>query len=475
MTLLIKGALVVDHCGVAPVDIAVENGTIIGTFFDIDPSEGDTIFDARGLICMPGLIDIHTHLSLEVGKYTSADDFDTGTAAAIAGGTTTIVDYISPAKGESLSAAIDRWFEKAQDSRIDYSFHLCLTDDSESTMAGIEHAVGRGIRGFKVFMAYPDRYMMTPLQIMNVMKKVKECGGVLFVHTEDGNEIESLRAKSSEQNQLSMAEHARTRPAYQELNAAKVLYELVRETFCPTVIVHISAAEVLEVLRDASLKGIPLFGETCPQYLWLNDTMLDRPWPESAPFVCSPPLRNIEHLDALWDGLITGDIDVVSTDHCPFNMEDRMENGEDFRMVPNGLAGIENRFMLLQNGAITAGRFGWTRLVRLLSTNAAILSGLYPRKGTIRPGSDADLIFFDPASVTSFNSEDLFSGCDHNPYDGMQISGSVAVVLSRGEVVYDNGILTAEKGRGQFIPRSRVKPDRLWAVKMEDFPWAFCQ
>ncbi|MBN2722573.1 MAG: dihydropyrimidinase [Deltaproteobacteria bacterium] len=475
MSLIIKGAQLVDHCGVAPLDIYIENGTVLATGYDIDPSPEDDVVDARGLVVLPGMVDIHTHLSLEVGKYTSSDDFNTGSAGAIAGGTTTVVDYITPVRGENVKEAIDRWFKKAAESRVDYSFHLTLTDASDETFRGIETAAEMGIRGFKVFMAYPDRLMISDDDIMRIMKKVKSVGGVLFVHTEDGVEIEKLRNEAEQAGNTGMKWHAASRPSYQEHNAAKRLYEMVKNTFCPTVIVHISAGEVVDVLREASLSGVPLFGETCPHYLWLNESMLERPWPESATYVCSPPLRTSEHMSTLWDALIFGDIDLVSTDHCPFSFENRTENGENFTKVPNGLSGIESRFMLMQNGAISSGRFGWTRLVRLLSTNPAIIAGLYPKKGTIRPGSDADLVFFDPSSVTNLESDNMFTSPDANPYDGMSLLGAVAAVISRGEVVYDNGILTAEPGRGEFVPRKRIDMSRLWTVKMEDHPWAFCQ
>jgi dihydropyrimidinase len=474
MALLIKGGTVVLPDNLGPFDIIIDEGKIVATGYDLDFSPKDEVIDASGLIVLPGFIDIHTHLDLSIGKYTSADDFISGSISALAGGTTTIVDYISPEKGETAENAISRWKEKASGTLVDFSFHLTLLDSSEQSIKGMELAAKNGIMGFKVFLAYPDRLMMTPEQIKTVMKKVKELGGVLFVHTEDGVLIESLREKSIDEGKNAPYNHALTRPSYSEGEASKVIYNLVKETGCPTVIVHISAKEVLDSLKAASMENLPLFGETCPQYLWLNDRHLQKEWPDSACFVCSPPIRDISHLNGLWDGLIAGNIHFIATDHCPFTIKERISVEDDFTKIPNGLAGLETRFSLIQNGGVENKRFGWVKLARLLATNPSIITGLFPRKGAIIPGSDADLVLFDPNGATSLSSEDLSSKCDHSPYGDMYVKGNIAGVFKKGELVVNGGVFAPNISKGEFIKRTKITEEKLNYLKMEDYKWVYC-
>ncbi|MBU1240250.1 dihydropyrimidinase [Myxococcota bacterium] len=475
MAILIKGGTVVLTSMIAPFDVLIDEGLIVATGFDMDPSDHDVVYDARGLLVMPGFVDMHTHFDLPVGDFRSSDDFDNGSAAALAGGTTTFVDYISPSREQDPLDAIQEWFEKGKTSRTDFSFHLTLTDASERSLLAMEKAVALGIRGFKVFQAYPDRLMMSSREIERVMAKAASLGATIFVHSEEGELIERLRQGEHKAGNRAPIYHSLTRPSSSEGRAAREILELVHRTRCTTVIVHISASEVLEVLCDAARLGLPLYGETCPQYLWLNSRFLEAPWPQAAGYVCSPPLRTLPHLDRLWDALLSGVVQFVSTDHCPFTPAQRTAAGMDFTKIPNGLPGVEFRFPLMHTGAIEGRRFGLTRLVQLLSTNPAKICGLYPKKGTLMPGADADLVIWDPEGVTSLNDSDQISRCGYSPYEGMMVQGSMLAVFSRGQLVFDGENVACEPGRGEFVPRRAVSQKLLKTLRLEDYPWAFCR
>jgi dihydropyrimidinase len=475
MGTLIKGGIVINADIAAPYDVLVEDGKVVVTALDIDPSPDDLVIDGSGLVIMPGFIDMHTNFDLKVKGDSSSDDFESGSASALAGGTTTYVDLISPEHGEDPLVSMERCFEKATTSKADFSFHLTILDASEKSLEVMEKAVKRGISGFKVFQGDSGKEMLSLNQIESIMVKAKSLGAVVFVHSEESKLIEKLQTDEVSKGNLDPIYHAITQPAESEGRAAREIFELVKKTGCPTVIIHISSGMVLDVLRDASEKGYPLFGETCPQYLWLNQKNLNKEWPESALYQCSPPLRDISHLDKLWDGLIYGDLDFISADHRSFNTSTKQAKGKDFTKIPNGLPGVETRFSLIQAGGIAGKRFGFTKLVRLLSSNPARICGLYPRKGAINAGSDADLVIFDPEVFTSLGVDDLKGNCDYSPYEGMFVNGGIIAVMSRGEFVYDGSKLRAKSGRGQFIKRDPISVNTTNSIRTKEHPWVFCQ
>jgi dihydropyrimidinase len=470
---LIKGGLLVDHQSVSPQDLLIQEGRIAHKGYDIDLPLGTALFNASGLVIMPGFIDIHTHFSLQVGKYTSSDNFASGTLSALAGGTTTIIDYITPGREEDPREAIKRWFHNSRTAHTDYGFHLSIPSFNADTFNVMTEAAGLGISGFKVFQAYPDRLMLSDEEIGLIMQHARKLGGVVFVHSESGELISSLQKEALAEGHNHAAWHEKTRPAYGEGESAARILELVEKTRCPTVIVHIGTKDVIEVLKQAKKKKLPLFGETCPQYLWLHKKFLERKQNEGNLYVCSPPLRELEHLKAMWDSLVNGDLHLVSTDHCPFTREEKTKDIKNFAEIPNGLPGVETRPILLHNGAIAGGRFGWKKLTRLLSTAPAILSGLYPQKGSLQIGADADLAIFNPDMVTSLSAKDLHSNCDYSPYEGMLLKGGIEFVFSRGRLVRHGDQFETNPGQGNYLARKEIKAGDLNLIRMEDYPWVF--
>ena len=473
MRWILKNGTVLTPAGLSPVDVIVEGETILWVGPDADPSPGDHVLFLNGQFLLPGFVDMHTHLHLRVGDQQVADNFASGTAAALAGGTTTVVEYVTPDPEEDFHDAISRWEHLTADTFADVAFHLCIPRVTRQLTDSMGSFVDRGISGFKVFLAYPGRLMLEPWEIRQVMDAVLNAGGVLFVHAEEGHTVETLREDAVSAGRREPAEHARTRPPETEIRAVEVIRDLVRETRCPTVIVHVSCARTADLIAEARFEGLPLFGETCPHYLWLTDRFLDQPFERAAHYICSPPLRSPENAQGLWDALSTGALEFVATDHAPFASINRLAV-PSFDRVPNGMAGIGQRFGLTFGGGPGAGRFGMERLARLLSTNPAMICGLYPRKGAIAPGSDADLVVLDPFGVTDLSESPLAGACDFNPWEGMKTRGHIAAVMSRGEWVARAGTVTAEPGRGRIVRRRKVKPETLITLQGENLAWISC-
>ncbi|MBU1242576.1 dihydropyrimidinase [Myxococcota bacterium] len=473
MRWILKHGSVVTPMGLAPVDIVVEDETIVWVGVDCDPSEGDMVVDLAGLYVLPGFVDMHTHLHLRVGQYSVADDFQTGTAAALAGGTTTVVEYVTPDPGETFTSALDRWRRVSEKSRADYAFHVCIPRVTDDVLDELPGLIRQGITGFKVFLAYPDRLMLSTAEIGRVMSVVGPAGGVVFVHAEDGVEVERLRAEAVSMGRKAPIEHARTRPARTEVEAVSLILDLVEKTRCPTVVVHVSCGETMELLAEARSRGLPVFGETCPHYLWLTERQLLRPFEEAIHYICSPPIRTASDAMKLWDGLCTGVLQFVATDHCPFSSEAR-NSADSFDKVPNGISGIGARFNLTFAGGLYSGRFGMERLAHVLSTHPAMICGLYPRKGVIAPGADADLVVVDPFGRTDLGEEPLAGACDFNPWEGIEAPGRLLAVMGRGEWLWREHDLSAKPGRGRFQERRRLSHNLLAHLLGKDMAWIYC-
>jgi len=479
MRWILKNGSVVTPGGVAPVDLVVEDEIIVWVGPDCDASVGDMVVDLRGLYVLPGFIDMHTHLHLRVGPFSVADDFRTGTAAALAGGTTTVVEYVTPDPGETFTSALDRWRKASEGTHADFAFHVCIPRVTDEVLAELPGLIRQGITGFKVFLAYPDRLMLSAGDIERVMSVVGPAGGVVFVHAEDGVEVERLRAEAVSQGRKAPIEHARTRPAHTEVEAVRTVIGLVEKTRCPTVVVHISCGRTKELVAEAQLAGIPIFGETCPHYLWLTERHLLRPFPEAVHYVCSPPIRTATDALQLWDGLCDGTLQFVATDHCPFSSDAR-NSTDSFARVPNGISGIGTRFGLTYSGGLPTGRFGMEHLANVLSTYPAMICGLYPRKGVITPGADADLVVVNPFGHTDLGEEPLAGACDFNPWEGFKAPGRLMSVMGRGDWLWWNhdfgeaAGLRADPGRGRFIERRRLSPAILRHLQRKDLSWIFC-
>jgi dihydropyrimidinase len=405
---------------------------------------------------LPGAIDVHTHFEMPfMGTYT-ADDFRTGTSAAAAGGVTTVVDWCIQQPGESLFTALETWDRKAAGKAvIDYSFHVVLTDISRHALDEIRDVVRNGIASFKCFMAYKGTPLMqTDGNLFRIMQRVRDAGALFCVHAENGDIIDVLVQQYVAEGKLAPMYHAHTRPPEVEAEATARAIALAELAHCPLLMVHLSAKEALQKVREARDRGLAIHAETCPHYLSLHYEELERPNFEGAKFVCSPPLRHRENTPHLWAGLREENLQEISSDHCAFNWKLQKEQGRDsFANIPNGLAGIETMIPVVFSEGVRTGLLPLNRFVRVTSTNAARLFGLYPEKGTIAVGSDADLVVFDPERRVTITKELLHQNVDHTPYEGFSVTGWPAVTLSRGEVVFENGTVVGRPGRGRFVKR----------------------
>jgi dihydropyrimidinase len=455
-TTLVRNGTVVTAADRYEADLYIDQGviTLIGRGLSLPAA---TVVDASGLLVLPGGVDVHTHLDLPVGDTASSDDFETGTVAAAHGGTTTIVDFATPAADGSLRAALDAWHARAAGrAAVDYGFHMVLTAFTDRLADEMDHLVRReGVTSFKMFMAYPGRLMADDGAIFRALRWTRDHGALVSVHAENGHVIDALVREALVQGHTDPAWHAATRPPRTEAEATGRAIALAEVAGAPVYIVHVSCAEAVDEIRRGRARGVRVSGETCPQYLCLSDEEYRRDGFGAAKFVMSPPLRPAAHQDALWRAAGDGTLQVVATDHCPFCMDEPPQKrvGEgDFSRIPNGAPGIETRLMLVWQG-VRDGRLTPQRFVDLVATSPARMFGLWPRKGTIAVGSDGDLVLWDPDREASLSAADLHMRVDYSPYEGRVIRGAPAVVLSRGEVIVDHGTFTGRPGRGQYVPR----------------------
>jgi len=436
-------------------DVLIEDGkvAVIGNKLTM---EADRTIDASGMLVIPGGIDPHTHMELPFGGTSASDDFRTGTIAAAHGGTTTIIDFAVQYHGESLIQAVDNWHKKAEGkTAIDYGFHLITTDLPDERVPEMRRLINEGVMSFKMFMAYPGVFLVDDATIFRAMKNAANAGGLICMHAENGIVINEIIKHALAEGKTAPKYHALTRPTKAEAEGVHRAIAIAEMAEAPVYIVHLSCADALEEVREARDKGIPAYAETCPQYLFLDYSLYEREGFEGAKWVMTPPLREKWNQDKLWQGLQGNDLQVISTDHCPFCFKEQKQLGrDDFTKIPNGGPGVEHRMSLIYNGGVAGGKISLNRFVELTSTSAAKLFGLFPRKGTIAVGSDADIVIFDPNEEMTLSVETHHMNVDYSAYEGMKVKGATKTVLSRGRVVIDDGKYIGESGNGTFLKRS---------------------
>jgi dihydropyrimidinase len=454
---LITGGTVVTASDTFAADVLIEGGKVTALLtHGAGPADADRL-DASGCYVIPGGIDAHTHLDMPFGGTTSADDFESGTIAAAHGGTTTIVDFAIQTKGSSLKLALDTWHAKAEGkAAVDYGFHMIATDVPAARLGEMGDIVSEGVTSFKLFMAYPGVLLLDDQSIFRAMLRAGELDALICMHAETGLPIDVLVERALAEGKTAPIYHALTRPQVAEATGTERAIALAEMAGVPVYIVHLSAQRALERVMEARDRGLSVFAETCPQYLFLSEDDLrgtkDDPF-EGAKYVCTPPLRPKSYQEHLWRGLRTYDLQVVSTDHCPFCMKGQKELGKDsFAKIPNGMPGIETRLHLLYEG-VREGKISLNRFVEITSTAPAKIFGMYPRKGTIAVGADADVVIWDPEKRFTLDKENLHMKVDYAAYPGKTVIGAPRTVLSRGEVIVDRGKFLGRPGRGQFLKR----------------------
>ncbi|MFE9412263.1 dihydropyrimidinase [Streptomyces sp. NPDC006704] len=452
---LITGGLVITAAEEVHVDVLIEGGRIAALAAPGSQHwSADRVIDATDTYVIPGGVDAHTHMELPFGGTFASDTFETGTRAAAWGGTTTIVDFAVQSVGRSLTEGFDTWMEKANGRcAIDYGFHMIVSDVNDATLREMDGLVAQGVTSFKLFTAYPGVFYSDDGQILRAMQQASGNGGLIMAHAENGLAIDVLVQQALARGERDPRHHGEVRKVLLEAEATHRVIQLARVAGAPLYVVHVSADEALAEIVTARDKGLPVFGETCPQYLFLSTDNLAEPDFEGAKYVCSTPLRPREHQAALWRGLRTDDLQVVSTDHCPFCFSGQKELGRgDFSKIPNGLPGVENRMDLLHQGVVD-GHITRRRWIEIACAAPARMFGLYGRKGTIAPGADADVVIYDPAAEQTLSASTHHMNVDYSAYEGKRVRGKVRTVLSRGEVIIDNGTYTGHAGHGAFLPR----------------------
>jgi dihydropyrimidinase len=440
-------------------DVLVEGETITLVGKDLDAKQADEVIDASGKIVAPGGVDVHTHLDTPAMGTVTADDFRSGHIASAIGGTTTHIDFAIQESGETLQDAVDNWGAKAEGKAcIDYGFHVAITDLPDERIAELDEMVDRGVTSFKLFMAYKGAWMVDDATIFKTLRQSGQNDGLVMFHCENGDAIDILVQDAIAAGHTEPRWHGLTRPSPLEGEATERAIALGKVAGGNVYIVHVTCREAVEAISRARREGARVHGETCIQYLILNEEVLSRPGFEGAKYVCSPPFRSPDHVERLWEAIANDELQVVSTDHAPFRMAQKELGKESFHLIPNGVPTTEHRLTLLWEYGVRAGRISPNRWVQLVSTNPAKIFGLYPRKGDIAPGFDADLVIFDPEAEHVISADSHHMNCDYSLFEGMQASGAPETVLLRGEVVVEKGaFVSSAEGRGRFIARDPHK------------------
>jgi dihydropyrimidinase len=453
MKILIKNGTIVTSTDICTSDILVSDDHINRIENGIETTGPERIIDATGSYIFPGGIDPHVHMHLPSSAGYSSDDFLTGSKAALYGGTTTLIDFVTPLKGESLINALWKRLDEAKSSLTDYSFHVSPIEWHTTTPLEINDCIQEGITSFKVYMAYKETVGLNDSDLHKVMTAVTRAGGMVTIHCETGDEIELLRNKYFNDHCIEPMYHPLSRPPESEARAVKRALDLAFQANCPLYIVHVSCKESLKPIQDALKRGQKIFAETCPQYLILDDSGYNGDFLSSAPYIISPPLRKKQDNNALWDGITGGIVNTVGTDHCPFNFSQKEAGRNDFRKIPNGAGGVEHRLELLYTFGVLENRITLNRMVDLFATQPAKIFGLYPSKGDILVGADADLVIWNPEREKTISAKTHHQNCDINIYEGIKTRGNADYVIAGGKVVIDNCKLTDNKITGKYIKR----------------------
>jgi dihydropyrimidinase len=456
MTTVIKGGTIVTADLTYKADILIDGETIAAIGPDLD---GDTVIDASGAYVMPGGIDPHTHMEMPfMGTY-AAEDFDTGTAAALSGGTTMAVDFCLPSPGQGLIDALQQWYQKAGKARTDYSFHMAITWWDQPVFDEMPKVVEQGINTFKHFMAYKGALMVNDDEMFASFQRCAELGAMPLVHAENGDVVASLQQKLMAEGNSGPEAHAFSRPPEVEGEAVNRAIMIADQAGVPLYVVHVSCEQAHEAIRRARANGMRVFGEPLIQHLVLDESeYFNADWDYAARRVMSPPFRNRQHQDSLWAGLASGSLQVVATDHCAFTSEQKRMGVGDFTKIPNGTGGLEDRMPVLWTRGVRTGRLTMNEFVAVTSTNIAKILNIYPKKGAILPGADADLVVWDPSATKTIAASRQKSIIDYNVFEGIEVTGLPAITLSRGRVAYKDGEIRADRGDGRFVERPAGAP-----------------
>ena len=455
MRTLFKGGSVATGKGVRRADLLVEGEKVVSLGRGLK-AEADRTVDVTGCVLFPGFIDAHTHFDLEVAGTVTADGFASGSRSALRGGTTTVVDFACPDKGESLASGLSRWRRKAGGKTFcDYGFHMTIDDWNEGVRSELPAMFAQGISSFKLYMTYPAM-LLGDRDLYSALKELRALGGICGVHCENAGVIDALIAEKKAAGELSPASHPAVRPPYLEAEAVGRLLRIAQAAKAPVVIVHLTNGEALEEVLRARKRGQTVYVETCPQYLALDESLyLQEDFSAAARYVCAPPLRDKKEQDALWKALRHGDIQTVSTDHCSFTLEQKELGREDFTKIPGGLPGVETRGELLWTLGVAKRRLSVAGMCRVLSENPAKLYGLFPRKGILQPGSDADIVVYDPSGGHVIRAEDCVSAAGYSPYEGFATDGGIRQVWLRGRLAVESGNVLFSEPEGKYMARGK--------------------
>ncbi|WP_425806883.1 dihydropyrimidinase [Desulfitobacterium sp. Sab5] len=456
MAIILSGGHMVTAAEIVEADVRIEGEKIVGIGKNILRAH-DEVIPVDGCFLFPGGIDPHTHFDLPVGETVTADDFWSGTKAALLGGTTTVLDFATQFRGESLREGLANWHKKALGKAfVDYGFHMAITDWNQSTAQEMQELTQKqGVSSYKLYMAYKGTLQVDDGVLLEALRQCKRLGALICLHCENGDIVADLIREVQKTGEVSTASHPRTRPIIAEKEAVSRAIALAEVAEAPLYVVHLSSGEAFEVIAQAKQRGRPVYAETCPQYLLLDESVYDLPGFEGAKYVISPPLRAKENQEALWQGIRSKMINTIATDHCSFNFRGQKELGkEDFSKIPNGMPGVETRMGLLYTYGVVSGRITLPEFVDLTSTQAAKLFGLFPRKGTIALGSDADIVVWDPRVTTKISVKSQVQKVDYSPYEGFKQDGKVRYVFLRGQQVVNEGQLNDEQPKGIYLYRN---------------------